>query len=78
MIIRDSIFGPVFGGGFDIRISDCCNSYSESHTTFPQTYNRPDREGRSLLEMNGDTYRMFAGNAKFRVREYEVFRLWFD
>ena len=70
LIIRNSSFGPIFGGGFDIRISDGCNSNNESHTTFPQTYNRPNQTGSSLLDMNGDTYRMFAGDFRFRVREY--------
>ena len=75
LILRGREFGPIFGGGCDIRIHDC-NSNRNSFANFPKTYNRA--EGKKL-ERNKDTCRMFLGgeNQHFKVEEYEVFQVFY-
>ena len=69
MIYRSSGYGPVFGGGHDILISDGCNSNSNSCANFPVSYNRA---GGNKLERNNGTWRMFSGGDvyNYRVVEY--------
>ena len=57
LVYRNSCYGPIFGGGHDIVISDCCNN-SSSYADFPNTYNRA---GGNKLANNEDTWRMFSG-----------------
>ena len=38
-IYCDSDAGPIFGGGFDIHISDKCHINKESYANFPSSYN---------------------------------------
>ena len=77
LILRHSSYGPTFGGGRDMCISDGCNSNSSSYANFPSTYNRA---GENKLAKNKDTWRMFSGGdtSSFRVIEYEVFRVWYS
>ena len=74
LINRDIRSGPAFGGGSDIFLSDCCSKNNESYANFPYSYNRA---GRNQLERNKDTFDKFSGEYNFRVKEYEVFKLWF-
>ena len=38
-IYSDSSYGPTFGGGADIYISDQCNENNSSFAYFPYSYN---------------------------------------
>ena len=40
LIFRHKDYGPTFGSGHDIRISDGCNNNNDSYANFPHTYNR--------------------------------------
>ena len=40
LIYRHKDYGPRFGGGADICISDGCNNNNDSYAGFPSTYNR--------------------------------------
>ena len=77
LIYRHRNYGPDFGGGADISISDGCNQKNNSYANFPHTYNRT---GGNKLARNKDTYRMFLGGDtySFRTVEYEVFKLWYS
>jgi hypothetical protein len=61
-----SSYGPTFGGGHDLCLSNGCNGNNNSYTAFPSTYN--DSLG------HGNT--TFAGTYQFIVSEIEVFRVW--
>ena len=75
LIQNKNSYGPTFGGGADIYIGDKCNIEKNSRANFPYTYNR---EGGNKLGNNQTTWTMFSGATngyKFKVVEYEVFRL---
>ena len=38
-IYNNDMFGPTFGGGFDLFISDKCNENNLSSCKFPYSYN---------------------------------------
>jgi hypothetical protein len=65
-------WGPIFGGGIDLRLSDGCNACTSSSANFPGTYNRA---GNSKIVNSQQSYADFSGATaghKFRVVEYEV------
>ena len=62
-IYCNSIYGPTFGGGFDFRLCDNCDSSNSSY----------DNSGHSY-ETNGKKYAM-AGESSFLVKDYEVYLL---
>ena len=62
-IYCNSIYGPTFGGGFDFRLCDNCDSSNSSY----------DNSGHSY-ETNGKKYAM-AGEYNFFVKDYEVYLL---
>ncbi|CAG0881812.1 unnamed protein product [Darwinula stevensoni] len=55
-------FGPIFGAGADLSISDCCNMNCESYSNLPHSY---DGENASCT--------LLMGNYNFNVLEYEIF-----
>ena len=57
LITRSSNYGPTFGGGNDIYISNECNK-NNSYANFPHTYNR---EFGNKLANTQESYRMFSG-----------------
>ena len=78
LICNFDCYGPVFGGktGCDIYIADGCNNSRNSYGNFPSMYNRACGD---KLAKNQDSYRMFSGamdGNKFKVVEYEVFKVW--
>ena len=77
LILRYRGYGPIFGGGYDMYISNDCNSNINSYANFPFTYNRA---GGNKLKKGKDTWRMFSGGDTyhFKVVEYEVFKLWYS
>ena len=67
----------LFGGGYDLRISDDCNSNNNSYSNFPFTYNF---EGSNKIVINQQSWTNFIGatnGSNFRVVDYEVFRVVF-
>ena len=72
-----SSYGPIFGGGggYDILITDKCNSNNSSFTNFPSCYNRGNGE---KIVNSQESYLMFGGvpsGYNMRIDEYEVFRV---
>ena len=68
-IYRDSSYGPTFGGGHDIYISNNANSNTNSYTDFGESnyYSVP-----SGVQSK---YTILAGTRKFTPDEVEVFYL---
>ena len=66
-IYRSSSYGPTFGGGHDIAISDNANSNTNSFTEFASSYSRPSgiKDRKTIL----------AGTYTFTPDEVEVFYL---
>ena len=67
-IYRLSTYGPTFGGGYSIHISNNANSNTKSYTNFHNSYYHiPDgvRDRKTVL----------AGSYKFTPDEVEVFYL---
>eukprot|EP01125_Pyxidicula_operculata_P001427 TRINITY_DN1131_c0_g1_i6.p1 TRINITY_DN1131_c0_g1~~TRINITY_DN1131_c0_g1_i6.p1 ORF type:complete len:448 (-),score=126.73 TRINITY_DN1131_c0_g1_i6:194-1537(-) len=64
-ICDHSSYGPRFGGGHDIYVSDNCNSNSSSYTNFPSSYTDTTSKGKNL----------FTGNYNFQVSEIEVYQV---
>jgi hypothetical protein len=58
-----SQYGPTFGGGCDIYISDKCNENNNSYCGFPYSYRDTTGYGRNT----------FTGGYNFQVADYEVF-----
>ena len=68
-IDRHSSYGPTFGGGHDIYISNNANSNTASYTDFGQ-YNYY-----SVPSGVQDQYKILAGTRNFTPDEVEVFYL---
>jgi hypothetical protein len=67
-------YGPTFGGGHDIQISDKCNENNSSYTNFPSSYNLASNP----YTNNQTSYTAFCGatsGRNFKVIEYEVYKL---
>jgi hypothetical protein len=65
--------GPTFGGGYDLFITDRCNTNRDSCADFASSYNRYEKYNR-----NQQSYTALIGAPKgnnFRVTEYEVFQI---
>jgi len=60
-----SPYGPTFGGGHDIHVSNNSNSNNSSYTNFPHDY----------TDSLGHANNTFAGSKNFQVAEIEVFSL---
>jgi hypothetical protein len=59
-------YGPTFGNGCDIHVSDNCNANTSSYT----------RLGIGYVNQTGiDEYEVFTGRKNFTVREIEVFTI---
>ena len=59
-----SSYGPTFGSGHDLYISNAANSSGSSSSNLNNTYNCPPNQ-------SGTTF--LVGNQNFMVNEYEVF-----
>ncbi|KAM7440204.1 hypothetical protein ABFA07_010517 [Porites harrisoni] len=57
-------YGPMFGAGADLCISDECNEKPESYSNLPHSYDGPQASTSILM-----------GNYNFTVEDYEVFGL---
>ena len=67
-IDRDSRYGPTFGGGFDIYISNNAASNRQSYTNCGHTYPLPPGYSSS-----GSSRTFYAGRWKFTPTDIEVF-----
>ena len=65
----DSSYGPTFGGGADIRISNYASSNSNSYSNLGHTYSPPS--GYSYQSTFARTF--LAGSYKFTPDEVETF-----
>ena len=68
-IYRGSSWGPLFGGGLDIYISNYASSNSYSYSNLGHTYSPPS--GYSLYSTFAGTF--LAGSYKFTPDEVETF-----
>lgn len=68
--------GPVFGGGFDISISNQCNKNEDSFTSFPSSYNAEDTQ----LTKGDYANELLTGEKSqyFSVKDYEVYQISFE
>ena len=69
-------FGPTFGGGHDLYISDKCNENKNSYSRFPTSYNSS-----KVYKQTQESYTAFCGSKNginFKVTEYEVYRVIWD
>ena len=57
-------YGPMFGAGADLCISDECNERPESYSNLPHSYDGPQASTSILM-----------GDYNFTVEDYEVFGL---
>ena len=60
-----SSYGPTFGGGHDIHVSDNANTNTSSYSNLGHTYECPP----------GQQNTFFTGGRNFTVTNYEVFAL---
>ena len=71
-------YGPTFGGGHDLYISNNCDTNNSSYCNFPTIYNG---EGPHRYNNNQISYQAICGatNGKnFIVTDYEVFQVIYD
>jgi hypothetical protein len=64
-------WGPVFGSGADLAITDDCDKNRESCVNFPHGYNF-----KNVYRFTQEAWTVLCGSPdgkNFRVREYEVF-----
>jgi hypothetical protein len=63
-IAHHSEYGPVFGAGADLSISNNCNQNSDSYSNLPHSYDGENASSSILM-----------GDYNFTVLDYEVFTL---
>ena len=68
-ILSDSSYGPIFGGGRDLHISDNSHTNQHSFTNFGHTYQPPA----GYVYGTQQTKSLLAGSYKFTPTEIEVF-----
>ncbi len=56
-ICCNSKYGPTFGGGADLYISDKCNTNINSHARFPTSFNCSG----SVYQKNQESFNAFSG-----------------
>jgi hypothetical protein len=59
-------YGPTFGHGHDIHVSDCCNQNANSYTRLGCGY---------MNDTELNEYEVFTGGRLFTVKEIEVFKI---
>ena len=62
-------YGPTFGGGHDLYISDNCHVNTNSYSQLGYTYKLPT----GYVAGTNQVQRLLAGTFTFKVDEYEVF-----
>ena len=66
-----SHYGPTFGGGHDLYISNDFNNNNDTYSQFPYSYEDSIGKGKSIF--TGDSNN---NNQKFKIKEIEVFKLY--
>ncbi len=66
-------YGPAFGAGHDLYISNKCNENNSSYCKFPHSYNSS-----KVYKTNQESITAFSGLSNFKVVEYEVYRVVWD
>ena len=69
-IYSSSSFGPVFGGSYDLVISDSSNINTNSNSNLGNTYTHPEYPYDSEKAK-----KILAGSCHFQVQEIEVFQI---
>ena len=64
-------WGPKFGDGADLAISNNCNSNTRSYSYLGSTYSLPD----GIVPESQKAKQYFAGSDEFQVNEYEVYKV---
>ena len=65
-------YGPTFGSGYDIYLSDCCDRNSASYSNLGSSF----KVDRKMFERNSWEARSYLANSYyFSVEEYEVFSI---
>ena len=75
LIYCGTSYGPIFGDGHDIVISDSCNTNNNSNSNFPHRYNIT---GPNPYTNGQPSYTAFSGataNYNYKVTQYEVFQV---
>ena len=67
-VVRDSSYGPTFGGGFDINIKNNAASHRQSYAYCGSTYPLPPGYSSS-----GSSCTFYAGSYRFTPTDIEVF-----
>ena len=62
-------YGPTFGGGHDLHISDQCNANNASGADLGDSYNLPA----GYIYQQTNARHLLAGSFHFNVTDYEVF-----
>ena len=76
LIYYQSDYGPTFGGGHDLHISNDCYNSNGSYCNFAYTYNH--EETKKYAYQNQVTWTAFCGASggyNFKVLEYEVYKV---
>ena len=68
-IYSNNGYGPTFGGGHDIYISNNCHTNTNSYSNLGHSYLPPNGYAYGSVQARA----VFAGSYKFRCDEYEVF-----
>ena len=69
-VYHNPIYGPVFGDGFDLALSNNFFIYKSCWSYFPCTYKDSLRKGKSIFKDNIDN-----NNIYFNLKEIEVFKI---
>ena len=65
-IVCNASHGPIFGGGHDLRVANCANSTTNSHTNLGHTYQLPPGQSAQTF---------FTGSRHFQAAEVEVYQV---
>ncbi|KAH3743062.1 hypothetical protein Pelo_15532 [Pelomyxa schiedti] len=68
-------YGPTFGDGHDLHISNLCNGNQSSYTKLPYRCTMPDRLPDTLSLSSELWNTFFAGSYAFTVEDYEVYSI---
>ena len=71
----NSTYGPIFGYGNDIVISDKCDAYSQSCANFPHSYNFASKPYAINSQASWSAFSGATNGNNFKVLEYEVFKV---
>jgi hypothetical protein len=68
-IYCNSYYGPTWGGGYDLYVSNNCNQNASSYSNLGFTYRHPN-----LVYGSNEATTFLTGSFNFQVEEIEVFQ----